>query len=151
MARSPALPPGGRVRSPSFERQWFEQVARAAQRWGIGPERFFDEVGERLEKGAREYGEHSWRAKTLPELLKEIGEEGADVAGWGVLAAQLVNHEAGEELIGQEASAEIQTHLVRGAALALLLNEEMREARQAYAVARAEAEWRRKVPAGPPG
>jgi hypothetical protein len=68
-------------RDRAFEREWLERAAR-------DPE-FAPRVAERLERAAAELGEDSFRERTLRELCGEIGEEGLDVAGWGVLAQQL--------------------------------------------------------------
>ncbi len=42
-------------------------------------------VAERLEAGAREYGERSY-SRPLRDLLVEMTEEAADIAAWGLIA-----------------------------------------------------------------
>ena len=47
-------------------------------------ERFVARLRERLDTGAREYGDSSFRRPAV-ELLSEIQDELVDVAGWGLL------------------------------------------------------------------
>jgi hypothetical protein len=140
-----------RVRSPEYERAFFEQVARAAGRWPDANEvcRFFDEVNERLAKGAKDYGD-SWAGRPVPDLTAEVREEAADIPGWLALDSQSVNREAAGNLIDSGANAEIQREFAASAALALLIDERLRRAAHIYRVARAMAEWRRKLPDSPP-
>jgi hypothetical protein len=46
---------------------------------------FDTHVAERLEMGAREYGDRSY-SRPLPDLLGEMTEECADIAAWGLIA-----------------------------------------------------------------
>lgn len=51
---------------------------------------FVARVRERLRKGAKEYGNLAYLDRSLPEILREIAEEGADGPGWAVLGRHLV-------------------------------------------------------------
>ena len=137
-------------RIPEFETQWMEQVARSAQRWGHSPERFFDEVRARLQKGADEYGPDSWSARPLLDLIREAAEEGADVPGWLVLAAQKLNAVTTSEFIDDEQAMLIQQRLIRASALGLQLHEELRQAEHEWRTLEAEAKWRAKQAVPPP-
>lgn len=44
---------------------------------------FTDQTFSRLDKGAVEYGESSFKDTPLSQLTREIEEETLDVAGWG--------------------------------------------------------------------
>lgn len=129
-------------RSPTYERQWFEEVARAAQRWGIGPERFFDHVRERLEKGGREYGENSWTEKEVGQLVREAVEEAADIPAWLVLAAQTLNRQLGDEALDPDGALAVQAELVAAAACGLHANEHLRRAMKHYREALSLANWK---------
>ena len=78
-------------RNPTYEREWLEQIARAAGLSGIAVQRFNDQVLERLQIGANEYGEHGYLKRSPNELCRGIQEEAADIAGWSVLASQALD------------------------------------------------------------
>lgn len=46
--------------------------------------RYFEELEARLEAGAKEYGDDSFKKSTL-KLIGEIQEEILDIAGWGYI------------------------------------------------------------------
>ena len=133
------------MRSPAFERAWLESVARAAGRHGEVVERFGDEVRERLELGAGEYGEDAWVEREPLETIREAAEEGVDVPAWLMLGAQKLNMQSAAGEIDPDSALEIQQRFIRAAALGMLLHEELQEAARVYKVARAEARWRKAV------
>jgi hypothetical protein len=102
MSRDPQLKlgdAGERATSTSrdidLEREFLLDAAR-------GREQFVTDVVERLTAGAVEYDD-SWQWCGLATLLREAREEGADLAGWSVLAAQAVDrdHRLSEAQRGQ--------------------------------------------------
>jgi hypothetical protein len=70
---------------------------------------------DRLDKGAEEYGEEAYKAKTPEEVLGEMGEEAIDYPTWSALFALLCREgdfflpEDGEHLAicAQELSAKV--------------------------------------------
>jgi hypothetical protein len=135
------------MRSPTFERQMLEEVARAAGLWGVEVERFTDAVNERLKMGEREYGDN-FSDRSPGELLREIAEEGEDVAAWALLAAQRIHGLALEGFDADEA-AEINGLLIAAAASGLQSWSRVKRAEKTLKTARAHAGWREKVPAAP--
>jgi hypothetical protein len=102
MSRDPQLKlgdAGERATSTSrdidLEREFLLDAAR-------GREQFVTDVVERLTAGAVEYDD-SWQWCGLATLLREAREEGADLAGWSVLASQAANldHRLSEAQRGQ--------------------------------------------------
>lgn len=136
-------------RQPSYERQWFEQVARTAQRWGHDVERFFDTVADRLSKGQDDYSDR-WVTRPILDFVHEAAEEGADIPGWLVLGAQRLNEAVAAELIDPERAMDIQDRFLRAAAHGLLANEELAEAEKELRIAEAEHRWRLRVEENPP-
>jgi hypothetical protein len=77
------------MRRPKFEVEFL----RAASRTTSG-EAYVNRVLNRLNKGAAEYDD-SWSKRPVSELLEELGEEGDDLGGWSVLAAQVLQNRNG--------------------------------------------------------
>ncbi len=102
-------------RSPTYEKDWLEQVMREA---GVSPqharERLGEQIAERLQKGAEEYGEESYLEQG-PALFSELKEEAADICTWGVLASQWLYAEE-ERGLSNEAAHEIRLELMGAAA-----------------------------------
>src|SRR5690606_37225170 len=99
---------------------------------------FFDHIEERLDKGAREYGENQWREIGLLAIIHEAREEGADIPGWLVLGAQALNEELAAGELGADAATEIQADFLIAAAHGLLAHERLAHAAKRYRVARSE-------------
>jgi hypothetical protein len=78
-------------RDRALERDFLESAACDVE--------FAPRVALRLEAGEAEYGEDGFRARSLAELLDEIGQEGQDIAGWACLAVQVVHHQVPDVLI----------------------------------------------------
>lgn len=74
-------------RDAQFEREFLEQVARRAGVWGDGlmVKRGYDDVQDRLRKGAEEYGPSSF----LTADPRNVDEEGSDLVAWSMLFAQV--------------------------------------------------------------
>lgn len=68
----------------TFHHDFLTGAERRAHYEGLG---FREQVERRLFEGAREYGD-SYREKSTHKLLKEIREEGLDVAAWSALLAE---------------------------------------------------------------
>jgi hypothetical protein len=87
--------PPSTSRDVERERRFLLDAAR-------GREQFVTDVVERLAAGAVEYHD-SWAWCGLSTLLREAREEGSDLAGWSVLAAQAADrdHRLSEAQRGQ--------------------------------------------------
>ena len=101
------------MRSHDYERQFLEYVAHAAKQSGEAAQRFSDDVMVRLEKGGAEYGDDNFWERGLDWVLANAAEEGEDIAGWIVGAAQVLNDL--EEIPG-DAAHEIHCLLMEAAA-----------------------------------
>lgn len=135
------------MRSPTFERAMLEEVARAAGLWGVDVEKFEDAVEERLKMGEGEYAD-SFATRDPAELLRELQEEGEDVCGWALLAAQNI-HARSLEGLDEDMAAEIQARLIAAAANGLQLWVQVREALEVLRTAKSHATWQSKVPQPP--
>jgi hypothetical protein len=76
-----------RERDRAFELATLRRAAERSPIPAAGEPLFVATVIERLEVGAREYGD-GWSARPLTDLLAEVAEEAADIGGWAVLALQ---------------------------------------------------------------
>lgn len=115
-------------RNSSYERQFLEQIAKAA---GLSPtavEDFFDGVNARLLKGATAYGEGSYLEA---DLFRELAQEPLDIAAWGVLTAQWLYLEEERGLSGEDAQL-IRLQLIEAAANALRAYRAITAARELY-------------------
>lgn len=79
--------PGHPARDRQFERDFLGCAARDAKLGSLG---FEDAVQARLDRAAADFGD-SFLRYSLERFVKEIGEEGEDVAGWSVGAAQCLD------------------------------------------------------------
>lgn len=82
-------------RNLDFERRWLRDVALTAG-YHEHPEDFFHAVDARLAKGAGEYGDDSFLAKSVVDLLDEALEEGVDFPAWLVVTIQRFHRERGK-------------------------------------------------------
>jgi hypothetical protein len=73
-------------REPELERRWLRRVAEEAGHQD--PDALLAACQGRLAKGAQEYGNDSFMAKSFPQLVEEALEEGVDFPVWLVLAIQ---------------------------------------------------------------
>ncbi len=108
-------PAGGR--DSHFERDFLDAAEREAGAMGLG---YRDVVMDRLTAAERQYGVDSYLEKGLRGLLREVDEEAADLGGWPVLAALVVNESITDEdtrvhivvLLQHIASLGVQAHQV---------------------------------------
>lgn len=88
------LPPQGKGGpDPARARQFLQGAERRAGLGGLG---FCDEALDRLEIGAREYGDN-FRERGLRALFLEVREEGHDLGGWMALADELAIDTLGDD------------------------------------------------------
>lgn len=78
---------------PARARQFLHGAERRAGLAGLG---FCDEALDRLEIGAREYGDN-FRERGLRALFLEVREEGHDLGGWMALADELAVDTLGDD------------------------------------------------------
>lgn len=78
---------------PSRARQFLQASERRAGLTGLG---FADGALDRLEIGAREYGD-SFRDRGLHAMFAEVRDEGHDLGGWMALADELAIARLGDD------------------------------------------------------
>jgi hypothetical protein len=112
-------------------------LVEAAEKAGLGQEAsgVVAAGNGRLDKGAREYGEDSWKGKTPEELAAELAEECIDGPTWaGIFAARV---REGDEFLFEDAehlaliAQEVSVKLLEGwSAATHLLTEALEDSRQ---------------------
>lgn len=115
------------TRDYSFERQYLEQVVRAAGLDGPGTERFVDATFERLRLGDELYGSNALSSNSNRNY-RELAEEAVDIAAWGVLEAQRLYAAP----VDDDVALEIRLRLIAAAAEALRAWVNIRDARDLY-------------------
>jgi hypothetical protein len=78
-------------------------------------ERFLDKVFERLEKGAKEYGENSFMERGKG-LTAEIAEEATDLSAWAVLMAQYTQAQVIAGTLDGDTAMMVQARLMEASA-----------------------------------
>ncbi len=80
----------------------------------------------RLEQGAREYGE-SYHTRQIEEFAREIREEAADIATWGILGVERAFDLDRDGELEPERAAEARMSLLRWAAIAQWLHRDIED------------------------
>ena len=106
-------------RSKEFEAQALGAIGRAASADDRTTREYAKAVWERLEHGAREYGDEAWWQRGVENCIKEIGDEGTDLAGWVLGALQVLRDDVLAGRISRDDGHLAQHLLLQAAAFAL--------------------------------
>lgn len=101
-------------RNIQFEWDFLDEVLRQAGYRGFTD--FTNAVMERLNKGAREYGDNTFFDK---ELGSEVMEEALDIAGWGTLWVEQIHLHQNQFRIDNETAQQAKMLIAEAAALAV--------------------------------
>lgn len=121
-------------RDGPFEDDFLEAAERSVGVWGS---QYAERVRDRLERGQHRFGDR-WRAQGMDKLVAEVREEGLDLAGWSVLAAQLTFIEQEARLLDPETALLVRLKLQQIAALGAKADALAAEALDAYRAARGD-------------
>ncbi len=97
-----------------------EQAFLAAAEQHAGVTGYAARVRRRLDAGEQLYGADAFRRRTPLELLDELREEAADLGGWAVLLAQVLND---DPQLAAPRARRARTDLQRVAAIGAVIDE----------------------------
>lgn len=106
-------------RSREYEAQALAAIGAQAKADTRTTNEYAKVVWERLEHGAREYGDDGWWRRGIDSCIKEIGDEGSDLAGWVLGALQVLRDEVLAGRIPRDEGHLAQHLLLQAAAFGL--------------------------------
>jgi hypothetical protein len=104
------------MRNKEYERQFLDAIAREAKHTGAAERLYRQAVNDRLEHGARTYGDNAWFERGFEICAVEAADEGADQTGWGVGLVQVLNRDERNGLIDPNNAHRIRFLIVQGCA-----------------------------------
>lgn len=78
------------MRNEAYEKEALSQLSRICEKGGLNGETYVNAVRQRLEIGRARYGDDNFRRIGIDAMFKELLEETPDIAGYGLLLAQLL-------------------------------------------------------------
>lgn len=123
-------------RDRDYEEQALEAIGNAAKADVPTARAYAKKVRERLEHGAREYGDDQWwecaAEEGFDKLLTEVGDEATDQTGWILGCLQVLNTQERAGQLQRDGSYNTRYLLMQAASLALQSWVYVQMARDAY-------------------